>query len=146
MKPAKSARHRVLIVDDDADMVDLLSTLVKLEGHDTEVAYDAIEALTKAEAFRPDMALLDIGLPGMNGYELAKTLRTNPQLSGTRLVAVTGYGEAVDYQRSLAAGFDSHVVKPLGVTGLVSILAGLASHGRGRNGSSGTEKSTAADD
>jgi CheY-like chemotaxis protein len=138
MKPPKFARRRVLIVDDNADMVNLLSILVKLEGHETEVAYDATEALRKAEVFKPDLALLDIGLPGISGYELAKTLRANPQLRQARLVAVTGFGEAADYQRSLAAGFDSHVVKPVGVTALVSILEGLASHGRDR-GSSGSE-------
>jgi signal transduction histidine kinase/DNA-binding response OmpR family regulator len=104
---------RVLVVDDNRDAADSLSMLLALQGHTPEVAYSGDEAIQRAENFRPEVALLDIGLPGMSGYELAQRLRAMPQLAGIRLVAITGYGQPEDYQRTREAGFDEHLVKPI---------------------------------
>ncbi|QGZ66157.1 ATP-binding protein [Paraburkholderia acidisoli] len=105
--------RRVLVVDDNRDAADSLSMLLGVLGHTPEVAYGALEAIERAQTFLPEVALLDIGLPGMNGYELAGKLREIPHLEGVRLVAVTGYGQPEDYQRTREAGFDEHLVKPI---------------------------------
>jgi CheY-like chemotaxis protein/anti-sigma regulatory factor (Ser/Thr protein kinase) len=109
----ESSPRRILIVDDNPDAANCLAMLLGLAGHETEVAHGALEALERVESFQPEMALLDIGLPGMNGYELARRLRIDAKLAGIRLVALTGYGQAEDQQRALAAGFDDHLVKPV---------------------------------
>ena len=116
---------RVLIVDDNADAANSLSMLLALQGHETQVAYGAQEALACIEQFRPEIGLLDIGLPEMDGYELARRLRARPNTTGLRLVAVTGYGQAEDQQRALAAGFDAHLVKPVDLSALERALAGM---------------------
>lgn len=90
------------------------------------MAYSAKEALTCVEAFGPDVCLLDIGLPEMNGYELAKELRAIGTLNGMRLIALTGYGQAEDHQRTRAAGFDGHLVKPVDLAKLERTLAGIS--------------------
>ena len=136
--PFKAEPRRVLIVDDNADAADSLSMLLMLQGHKTQVAYSAKEALTCVEMFRPDVALLDIGLPEMNGYELAKELRTIFRLQGVRLVALTGYGQSEDYRRARVAGFDDHLVKPVDLAKLERTLAGAnaaSPSGRGGDGS-----------
>jgi CheY-like chemotaxis protein/two-component sensor histidine kinase len=120
---------RVLVVDDNADSADSLSMLLTFQGHQTQVAYSAKEALICAETFRPEVGLLDIGLPEMNGYELAKKLRAIPGLKGVRLVALTGYGQAEDYQQTRAAGFNDHLVKPVDLVKLERVLAGLPRNG-----------------
>jgi CheY-like chemotaxis protein len=101
----------VLVVDDNADEADSLAELVVLLGHAAEVAYDGPAAVDKVLATRPDVVLCDIGLPGMSGYEVARTLRARGE-DGTRLVAVTGYAQPEDVRRALEAGFDEHVAKP----------------------------------
>ncbi|HKR47210.1 MAG TPA: ATP-binding protein [Paraburkholderia sp.] len=116
---------RVLVVDDNKDGADSLAALLALQGHTLAVAYSGPEAVQVAAAFLPEIALLDIGLPGMSGYELAQTLRAMPQLAGLRLVAITGYGQAEDFQRSRAAGFDYHLVKPVEQQALQRALAAL---------------------
>ncbi|CAD6545158.1 Sensor histidine kinase RcsC [Paraburkholderia hiiakae] len=118
-------QRRVLVVDDNKDGADSLAALLALQGHTLAVAYSGPEAIRLAAAFLPEIALLDIGLPGMSGYELAQTLRTMPQLAGLRLVAITGYGQAEDFQRSRAAGFDYHLVKPVDQQALQRALAAL---------------------
>ncbi|HEU5134300.1 MAG TPA: ATP-binding protein [Steroidobacteraceae bacterium] len=132
----KAESRRVLVVDDNADAADSLSVLLTFQGHLTQVAYSAQEALACVEAFRPDVGLLDIGLPEMNGYELATKLRAIPGLNGMRLVALTGYGQAEDYQRTQAAGFDDHLVKPVDLAKLERALVG---HSESRMDSSGDE-------
>jgi PAS domain S-box-containing protein len=116
--------RRILVVDDNADAADSLSVLLTFEGHETQVAYSAKDALALVETFKPDVALLDIGLPEMNGYELAERLRANPRLNGMRLVALTGYGQAEDFERTHEAGFDGHLVKPVDLAKLERALAG----------------------
>ena len=108
-----SEPRRVLIVDDNADAADSLAMLLRFHNHQTHVVYGAKEALAAIEPFMPDVALIDIGLPQMNGYELAQRLRAMPKLSGVRLIAITGYGQSEDKRRVRAAGFDAHLVKPV---------------------------------
>src|SRR6185437_4693187 len=95
-------------------------------GHQAEAVYNGKDALQRVSSLRPDVALVDIGLPGMDGYELAKRLRAVPELSGVRLIALTGYGQADDRDRAIAAGFDDHLVKPVDLQALERALAGLS--------------------
>jgi len=104
---------RVLVVDDNEDVAQIFSLALRRLGHTVRVAHDGPAALRIAEDFFPEVAFLDIGLPVMDGYGLARHLRQIPGLSGIRLVAVTGYGQDADRDRSHAAGFDVHLVKPV---------------------------------
>ncbi|MGH2842345.1 MAG: hybrid sensor histidine kinase/response regulator, partial [Solirubrobacteraceae bacterium] len=122
----KGKPQRVLIADDNADAADSLAMLLAFNGHDTQVVHAANEVLARVEAFRPDAALLDIALPEMDGYELAKRLRAIPQLHGLRLIALTGYAQPEDRQRAASAGFDAHLVKPVDLAALERALAGVA--------------------
>ncbi len=108
-----SPSGRVLVVDDNVDSATMLARLLKMSGHDVRTAYSGPAALEAALAHPPDVVLLDIGLPGLNGYEVARRLRQYPQLEGVRLVAMTGYGDEADRQLAMEAGFDRHVVKPV---------------------------------
>ncbi|MDI1433982.1 ATP-binding protein [Polyangium sorediatum] len=124
---AGRAGHRILVVDDNEDAAMLLAESLGSLGHQTRVASDGPSALRLAENFRPDIALLDIGLPVMDGYELAHRLRERPELDRLRLIAVTGYGQASDRSLSQKAGFDAHLVKPVQfdrLAGLVEELFG----------------------
>jgi CheY-like chemotaxis protein len=111
---------RILVVDDNEDAADLLRELLSCLGHDVQVANDGPTALKLAESFQPDIALLDIGMPGMNGRELAARLRTQGQPSSLRLIAVTGYAAEV---LSPEDGFETHLVKPFDVTQLQQLIA-----------------------
>ena len=104
---------RVLIVDDNRNQARTLSMLLKTFGHEVSVAYDGATALELAAAFHPHLALIDIGLPGMSGYEVARRLREQPQFRDMVLVAQTGWGREEDRQRAFEAGFDHHLVKPI---------------------------------
>jgi CheY-like chemotaxis protein len=101
---------RILVVDDNADAADSLTLLLKLDGHETLSAYTPADALERAHTFEPEVILLDIGLPGMDGYEVARRIRSRG--SRARLVALTGYGQSEDVRRAREAGFDEHLVKP----------------------------------
>ncbi|RKG92724.1 ATP-binding protein [Corallococcus terminator] len=116
---------RVLIVDDNKDAADVLSESLAFLGCDTRVAYDGPSGLEAAKGFLPEIALLDIGLPVMDGYELARLLRQQEEPRVMKLVAVTGYGQESDRQRSKAAGFDAHLVKPLHFETLETLLKDL---------------------
>jgi signal transduction histidine kinase len=109
----KRRAQRILVVDDNPDAADTLAEALRLEGHEVRVALDGPGALAVAPAFKPHCALLDIGLPVMDGYELAGRLRSHPALQGIRLIAVSGYGQSTDRRRSLDAGFVEHLVKPV---------------------------------
>jgi PAS domain S-box-containing protein len=121
--PARRSRPRVLVVDDNRDALILLVELLRLLGYDPVYADDPASALQLAERARPSIALLDIGLPGMDGYELARRLRL---LGDIKLVAITGYGLESDRVRTSAAGFDEHLVKPVDVKTLQSTLEQMA--------------------
>ena len=124
-----AARLRVLIVDDSIDGAESLSMLLQIGGHETTMAHAGPDALTAAAAFRPDVILLDIGLPGMDGYEVARRLRATDDHKGTLLVALTGWGSESDRRRSKEAGFDHHLTKPVDVTYITRLLAELSSGG-----------------
>jgi CheY-like chemotaxis protein len=121
----EAAVRRILIVDDNRDAADSLAMLCETENHVTRVAYSPAEALEAAQEFKPDVALLDIGLPGMDGYELAKRLRKKGETTPL-LIAITGYGQAEDRMRAQAAGFDLHFVKPVNVESLLKALSARA--------------------
>jgi CheY-like chemotaxis protein len=104
---------RVLVVDDNPDVAELLALELQMAGHEVVTAHDGQAALHAAAAFRPDVVLLDLGLPVMDGYEVARQLRQVPELAGIAIVAVTGYGGEQDRQRSWEVGIDHHLVKPL---------------------------------
>lgn len=108
---ATSTPARVLVVDDNEDAAELLATAIEAMGHETRVAHDGATALEAAAAFQPQVAILDIGLPGMDGHELARRLRARGSLP--RLIALTGYGQERDKQESSNAGFEQHIVKPV---------------------------------
>ncbi|NQV23198.1 MAG: PAS domain S-box protein [Rhodopirellula sp.] len=114
---------KVLVVDDNADTVQSFTMLLKAVGHDVRSAHDGPTAVQVALDFRPDVMLLDIGLPGLNGYEVAKRIRQKPDFENVVLVALTGYGQDSDRQSSLQAGFDHHLVKPARLSQLQQILA-----------------------
>ena len=113
----------MLVVDDNVDTVTTLALLVKESGHDVRTAYDGSAVLEAALDYRPNVVLLDIGLPGLNGFEVAKRLRQQPALQNAVLVAMTGYGQESDRQRSQEAGFDHHLVKPGDFGKVLQILA-----------------------
>lgn len=121
------ARHRILVVDDNMDAADSLAILLQAQGHDTSVAYDGIEAMALAEAYRPDIVFLDIGMPRMNGYEVAAAIRQAPGLQHAVLVALTGWGSHEDRLRSREAGFDHHLTKPASAVVLSRLLANIGS-------------------
>jgi PAS domain S-box-containing protein len=137
--PPSATPLRVLVVDDNVDAEQSVSLLMRLEGHEVRAAHDGLEAVREAAAFRPDVVLLDIGLPGMTGYEVARRLREMPQARDAALVAVTGYGQAEDRQQALDAGFQHHLVKPVEPSALIQLIEGLA---RGRGVAATSTRST----
>jgi PAS domain S-box-containing protein len=120
-RPAPAPR-RVLVVEDSPDARESLRMLLELAGHEVETSEDASTGLARLGVFRPDVALIDVGLPGMDGYALARELRGRPETRAIRLIAVTGYGQADDRRRALAAGFDLHVTKPVDASMLDAML------------------------
>jgi CheY-like chemotaxis protein len=121
-RPAPARGRRVLVVEDSADARQSLRMLLEMAGHEVETSEDGPSGLAKLHAFRPDVALIDVGLPGMDGYALAREARERPETCAVRLVAVTGYGQAEDRRRALAAGFDLHVTKPVDASMLDEML------------------------
>ncbi|HEX2223613.1 MAG TPA: response regulator, partial [Thermoanaerobaculia bacterium] len=119
---ADAAAH-ILLVEDNEDAAGALGELLAIWGHEVDIANEGPTALEKARLRPPDVVLLDIGLPGMDGYEVAKALRAQPGLERTRLIALTGYGQENDRRRSSLAGFDHHLVKPVDVDHLRRLLA-----------------------
>jgi CheY-like chemotaxis protein len=117
---------RVLLVDDNVDTVLSFSMLLRALGHDVQTAYDGLTAVQVAFDYKPDVVLLDIGLPFLNGYEVAKRIRREPTLQNAVLIALTGYGQETDQQTALQAGFNHHMVKPARLEQLQKILAAVA--------------------
>ena len=118
-------RLRVLVVDDNVDTAESMEMLLRMSGHDVRTAHTALNALEAAEAFQPNVVLLDIGLPVINGYEVARRLRRHSQFKNVRLVAMTGYGQKSDIQLSKEAGFDSHMVKPVDPKKIQELLTAM---------------------
>ena len=123
---AAGSAGRVLVVDDNRDALTLLSDTLSAVGYQVQSAHDGPEALNVAAAFQPQVAVLDIGLPVMDGYELASRLRAMAGLGALRLIAVTGYGQESDQRRSGTAGFDAHLIKPVSLDELLQALSDLA--------------------
>jgi CheY-like chemotaxis protein len=115
---------KVLLVDDNRDAADSLAMLLEIGGHEVAAAYSAEEALQRASEIKPRVILLDIGLPDLDGYEVARRMRSMPELDGVRLIALTGYGHDEDRRRTREAGFDQHLVKPVDLDDLEKALAG----------------------
>lgn len=130
-KPATPTGLRVLVVDDNVDAAHTLAMLVQLAGHDVRIAYDGPPALTLAEAFQPQVVLLDLNLPAMDGYEVARKLREKPETQEVVLAAVSGWGQPEDRRRSKEAGFDRHYVKPVDPNIITKLLSDAQ---RGRQG------------
>ena len=122
---AASSPRRVLVVDDNVDAAESIAKLLRLAGHQVECVYDGPRALEGAARSRPDVVVLDIGLPGMDGYEVARRLRTLPQFRSTALIALTGYGQDSDRESSRRAGFDHHLTKPVDPDVLERLIAEL---------------------
>jgi signal transduction histidine kinase/DNA-binding response OmpR family regulator len=118
---------RILVVDDNADAADSLGSLLQLEDHTVLVTYTSADALAQLGEFEPDIVLLDIGLPEIDGYEVARRIRSSPDHRHMRLIALTGYGQADDRQRAKASGFDDHLVKPVEFLALQRVLAAKGS-------------------
>jgi signal transduction histidine kinase/CheY-like chemotaxis protein len=119
---AAEVRRRVLVVDDNVDAAESTAVLLRFSGHEIAVAHDGHAALQAVRDFRPEIVLLDIGLPGMSGYDVARALRALPECRGMVLAAVTGYGQEEDRRRSREAGFDYHLTKPLAPSALAEVI------------------------
>jgi CheY-like chemotaxis protein len=116
--------RRVLVVDDNEDAAQSMADVLSELGHDVKTAFDGVHALKIVKTFKPDVCLLDIGLPAMDGYELARRLQQSKDLpAGARLIAVTGYGQDADKRRTAEAGFKGHLVKPVTFDDLTGALA-----------------------
>jgi len=129
--PAPSAQagdepqgKRILVVDDNVDAAESAAEILRLLGSDVSVVHDGLAALVAVEKFHPDIVLLDIGLPGIDGYEVARRLRLSEHGKDVMLVALTGWGQEQDRQRTSASGFDQHWVKPVGLEKLKEISPG----------------------
>ena len=107
------ARKRILVADDNIDAAESLQMLLQFSGHDVHIATDGPRALTAAESLRPDVILLDLGMPGLTGYEVARRIRAQDWGRGMVIVALTGWGQDEDRQRTAEAGFDHHLTKPV---------------------------------
>jgi CheY-like chemotaxis protein len=122
--PTKGSR-RMLVVDDNVDSAESMAVLLRLHGHEVGLAYDGQSALEEAYAFRPEVMFLDLDLPKMDGYEVARRLRMEPAMKDMTLVAITGYGQEEDLQHTQEAGFQLHMVKPVDFDKVEALLASL---------------------
>jgi len=122
-EPTPTMSRRILVVDDNRDAAESLAMLLKLTGHETQIAYDGVEAVESAASFRPDVVLLDIGLPKLNGYEAARKIREQGWSQGIVLIALTGWDQKEDRQKAKEFGFDGHLVKPVDHAALMKLLA-----------------------
>jgi signal transduction histidine kinase/ActR/RegA family two-component response regulator len=125
-EPAQRPRLRILVVDDIADVADVLKMLLDLEGFETLVAYSGQAALDSAREFRPDVVICDIGLPEMDGHEIARRLRGDPKVASATLIALTGWGAEGELRRTRESGFDFHLVKPVDANALLDLLSQIS--------------------
>jgi CheY-like chemotaxis protein len=122
---AERTRHRVLVADDNIDAAETLGMLLRLAGQEVVVAHGGVAAIEQALAHVPEIVVLDIGMPDVDGYEVCRRLRQEPSTQNALLIAVTGWGQDADRTRSHDAGFDHHFVKPVEWSTLEKLLAGL---------------------
>ena len=128
---SESAAQRILIVEDNQDSALSLKMLLEVLGHVVDVVHDGEGAIVSAAALRPDVILMDIGLPGLSGYDAARRIRSDCKDKGPLIVALTGWGQDEDRRRSVEAGIDHHLVKPLDLDKLRQILASAPPHDAG---------------
>jgi CheY-like chemotaxis protein len=119
---ASSIRRRILIADDNRDAADSLAILLQMDGHEVTVVHDGRQAVATIDSFRPEIALLDIGMPELDGYEVARQVRQGPLGTSITLIAMTGWGQASDKARAAAAGFNRHLTKPIEPSALTGML------------------------
>lgn len=126
MSDLANRRHvrRILVVDDNPDSANTVAFLLKLSGHDVHIAHDGPSAIASARRIRPDFLFLDLGLPGLDGFEVARLLRSEPGFDGMRIIAVTGSGHDPDRDRSREVGIDHYLVKPVDPRFIDSLLGG----------------------
>ena len=115
--------RRVLLVDDSVDAAEAMSMLLETLGHEVRVMHDGPSALAMVDDFAPDVVILDIGLPGIDGFEVAREMRTRTVTKSALLIALTGYGADSDKQKARDAGFDHHLVKPVSFTAIETVIA-----------------------
>ncbi|WP_250452487.1 response regulator [Caballeronia sp. ATUFL_M2_KS44] len=115
--------RRILLVDDSADAALAMSMLLEALGHEVRTEHDGVRALASIDEFRPDVVVLDIGLPGMSGFDVAREMRKRDATRHALLLALTGYGSAADRQTALDAGFDHHLTKPVSIDEIEALLA-----------------------
>jgi CheY-like chemotaxis protein len=123
-----AAARRIIVVDDNGDAAETLAALLALDGHQVRTANSGAAALALTQVFTPEIAFVDIGMPGMNGYEVARRIRGDARLGAATLVAVTGWGQAEDRRLSREAGFDHHLTKPVEADDVRRLVAGLSRH------------------
>lgn len=121
---SSNASRRVLVVDDNEDAAESLAALLRIFGHEVGVAFDGEQALAIAPELKPDLVLLDLGMPRMDGHEVARRMRAAPWGSSMKIVALSGFGDGTDRARSLEAGCNDHLVKPISPLDLEAVLAG----------------------
>ena len=117
---------RIMVVDDNPDGASSLALVLQRSGHSVRVAHDGLQALDAGAAFEPDIVFMDIGMPGLDGYEVCRRIRQMPTQQNVVLVAVTGWGQAQDKRRALEVGFDAHLTKPVDPDAVAQLLAGAA--------------------
>jgi CheY-like chemotaxis protein len=126
MPAAARESRRILVVEDNPDAAESLRDFLELSGHEVELANSGLDGVQAARQFHPEIVLCDLGLPGMDGFQVAAALRRDPSTAGARLIAVTGYGREEDRRRSKAAGFDLHLTKPVDPARLRQVLQSQA--------------------
>jgi len=120
--PLNTRKRSILVVDDNNDAASSIAMFLRMMGHDVEIEHDGSAALHHITSTPPEIVLLDIGLPGLDGYEVARRVRERPEGQGIRLYAMTGYGQEEDRKRALASGFDAHLVKPVPPSELIRLI------------------------
>ena len=128
--PGPRVARRVLVVDDNADNAELLKILLEDEGHEAHTAHDGVEGLAAAERLRPDVVLMDLGLPRIDGFDACRRIREQPWGKQMLLVAITGWGQDVDRRKSREAGFDHHLVKPVDMQDVSALVNVSSATGR----------------
>jgi PAS domain S-box-containing protein len=124
-QPRPTTRRRILVVDDSVDITDSVAMMLEMMGNEVRTAHDGLEGVAAAAAYRPDMILLDIGMPKLNGYEACRRIRAEPWGKGILIAAITGWGQEEDKCRSQEAGFDHHLIKPVGPAAIEKLLVEL---------------------
>lgn len=124
------SRKRILVIDDNRDAANTLAMLIKLKGNEVKAGYGGREAMVLGETFQPDIAILDIGMPGMDGYETCSLIRQESWGKNITILALTGYGQQEDIRKSLEAGFDEHLLKPVDLPALLALIEKTSKNNR----------------